>query len=72
MDPNTHVTITVDDDACLSILSSVAERCGVTVKVAIVARLGLMLPNATRAPRSRSDGRAGATLEAMGVLPVRG
>ncbi|HEV2186874.1 MAG TPA: hypothetical protein VGR70_06685 [Stellaceae bacterium] len=74
MNPHKHVTITVDDDACLGILSKVAERCGVTVQVAVVARLESMLPDTTspRASRSRSDARVSATSEAMAVLPVRG
>ena len=74
MNPRTHVTITVDDDACLGILSRVAERCGVSVQVAVVARLEAMLPNSTspRGSRSRSDARVRATPEAEEVLPVHG
>ena len=69
MDQYEHVTITVDDDACLRILSSVAERCGGSVKLAVVTRLELTLPNA---PRSRSDRRTGGTPKAAEALPIRG
>ena len=74
MNPNKHVTITVDDDACLGILSKVAERCGVSVQVAVVARLEAMLPNTAspRGSRSRSDALVSTTPEAAEVLPVHG
>lgn len=74
MDQHEHVTIMVDDDACLNILSSVAERCGASVKVAVVTRLALMVPKNISAypPRSRSDRPARTTPKELGALPARG
>jgi hypothetical protein len=74
MDQHEQVTIMVDDDACLSILSSVAERCGASVKVAVVTRLALMVPNTISPdpPRSRSDRHASTAPKGLGALPVRG
>ncbi len=74
MDQNGHLTIVVDDDVCLRILSGVAERCGSSVRVATATWLELVLPDTLSPyqPRSRSDRRASTTRKAMGVLPVRG
>ena len=59
MIPNGQVTIVVDDDASLRILSNIAKRCGGRVRVATVTWLELTVPEAAApdGPPARADGR---------------
>ena len=68
VDPDGHVTIMVNDDVPLRILSRVATICGSTVRVAAATRPEVMPPNTKSPPRSGSDRRTSTTPNAMGVL----
>ena len=73
MKPTAHVTIVVDDDVCLRILSGVAQGCGGTIRVDRASRLELTLPNnpSGGTSRPRREEAPATILEGVDAFRIR-